>query len=44
MKFALGATLVKSANHWRAFDTAFEVYFSIARAAVLARARRRAGL
>ena len=29
IKSALGATLVKSANHWRAFDTAFEVYFSI---------------
>jgi hypothetical protein len=29
IKFALGATLVKSANHWRAFDTAFEVYFSL---------------
>jgi hypothetical protein len=29
VKFALGATLVKSANHWRAFDTAFEVYFSL---------------
>ena len=29
IKFALGATLVKSANHWRAFDTAFEIYFSI---------------
>lgn len=28
VKSALGATLVKSANHWRAFDTAFEVYFS----------------
>jgi uncharacterized protein with von Willebrand factor type A (vWA) domain len=29
IKFALGSTLVKSANHWRAFDTAFEVYFSM---------------
>ena len=29
LKFALGATLVKSANHWRAFDTAFEIYFSM---------------
>ena len=29
VKFALGATLVKSANHWRAFDTAFEIYFSM---------------
>jgi uncharacterized protein with von Willebrand factor type A (vWA) domain len=25
---ALGATLVKSAGHWPAFETAFEVYFS----------------
>jgi len=29
IKFALGATLVKSANHWRAFDNAFEIYFSL---------------
>jgi uncharacterized protein with von Willebrand factor type A (vWA) domain len=29
VKYALGATLVKSAAHWRAFDTAFEVYFSL---------------
>ena len=29
IKFALGATLVKSANHWRAFEVAFEVYFSM---------------
>ncbi len=28
-KYALGATLVKSSAHWRAFDTAFEVYFSL---------------
>ncbi|HET9091490.1 MAG TPA: hypothetical protein VFN50_03710, partial [Acidimicrobiales bacterium] len=29
IKYALGATLVKSSAHWRAFDTAFEVYFSL---------------
>ena len=29
VKFALGATLVKSSAHWKAFDTAFEVYFSV---------------
>ena len=27
-KYALAATLVKSSAHWRAFDTAFEVYFA----------------
>src|SRR5688572_29268814 len=27
-KFALAATLVKSAAHWKAFETVFEVYFS----------------
>jgi uncharacterized protein with von Willebrand factor type A (vWA) domain len=29
LKFALGATLVKSSAHWKAFETAFEVYFSM---------------
>lgn len=29
LKYALGATLVKSSTHWKAFDTAFEVYFSL---------------
>jgi prepilin-type processing-associated H-X9-DG protein len=29
LKYALGATLVKSSSHWRAFETAFEVYFSL---------------
>ncbi len=29
LKYALAATLVKSSAHWRAFDTAFEVYFSM---------------
>ncbi|MDA8267809.1 MAG: VWA domain-containing protein [Actinomycetota bacterium] len=29
LKYALAATLVKSADHWRAFDTAFEVFFSL---------------
>ncbi|MGH9083687.1 MAG: VWA domain-containing protein, partial [Acidimicrobiales bacterium] len=28
LKAALGATLVKSSSHWRAFETAFEIYFS----------------
>lgn len=28
-KYALGATLVKSNTHWRAFETIFEVYFSL---------------
>ena len=28
-KYALGATLVKSNAHWRAFETVFEVYFSL---------------
>lgn len=28
LKYALGATLVKSNSHWRAFETAFEVYFA----------------
>ncbi|MDP9070315.1 MAG: hypothetical protein M3N68_03330, partial [Actinomycetota bacterium] len=28
-KFALGATLVKNGAHWKAFETAFEVYFSM---------------
>ncbi|HET9731242.1 MAG TPA: VWA domain-containing protein [Acidimicrobiales bacterium] len=28
-KFALGATLVKNNAHWRAFETVFDVYFSL---------------
>ena len=28
-KYALGCTLVKNAAHWRAFETVFEVYFSL---------------
>ena len=28
-KYALAATLVKSKSHWRAFETIFEVYFSL---------------
>src|SRR3712207_3009203 len=28
-KFALAATLVKNAAHWKAFETVFEVYFSM---------------
>src|SRR3954465_4684468 len=27
-KFALAATMVKNAAHWKAFETVFEVYFS----------------
>jgi uncharacterized protein with von Willebrand factor type A (vWA) domain len=33
LKYALGASLVKSATHWRAYETAFEVYFSLQRGA-----------
>ena len=29
LKYALAATLVKSSTHWKAFETAFEVYFSM---------------
>ena len=29
LKYALAATLVKSSAHWRAFETAFEVYFAV---------------
>ena len=28
LKYALAATLVKSSSHWRAFETAFEIYFA----------------
>ena len=28
-KYALAATLVKRSNHWKAFETVFEVYFSL---------------
>ena len=28
-KYALGATLVKNHNHWKAFETVFDVYFSL---------------
>jgi uncharacterized protein len=28
-KFALAATLVKNSSHWKAFETVFEVYFSL---------------
>src|SRR5438093_11322351 len=30
-KYALAATLVKSHSHWKAFETVFEVYFSLRR-------------
>src|ERR1035437_1067552 len=29
LKYALGASLVKSSTHWRAYDTTFEIYFSL---------------
>jgi len=29
LKYALAATLVKSSAHWRAFETAFEVFFAV---------------
>ena len=29
LKYALAATLVKSSSHWRAFETAFEVFFAV---------------
>ena len=29
LKYALAATLVKSSSHWRAFETAFEVFFAL---------------
>jgi hypothetical protein len=29
VKYALGASLVKTSSHWRAFETAFEIYFSL---------------
>ncbi|HAM01381.1 MAG TPA: hypothetical protein DCQ30_04015 [Acidimicrobiaceae bacterium] len=29
LKYALAATLVKSSAHWKAFETAFEVYFAV---------------
>src|ERR1700760_2413508 len=28
-KYALAATLVKNSAHWKAFETVFEVYFSL---------------
>ncbi len=33
LKYALAATLVKSSSHWRAFETAFEVFFAVRPAA-----------
>ena len=29
LKYTLAATLVKSSSHWRAFETAFEVFFAV---------------
>src|SRR6202034_893163 len=28
LKYALGATLVKSSSHWHAFETTFDIYFA----------------
>ncbi len=41
LKYALAATLVKSSSHWRAFETAFEVFFAL-RTGAARRARARA--
>lgn len=29
VKYALGASLVKSSSHWRAYETAFEIFFAL---------------
>ena len=29
LKYTLGASLVKSSTHWRTYETAFEIYFSL---------------
>ena len=29
IKYTLGASLVKSSTHWRTYETAFEIYFSL---------------
>ncbi|HXW38555.1 MAG TPA: hypothetical protein VEJ44_02585, partial [Acidimicrobiales bacterium] len=29
IKYTLGASLVKSSAHWRAYETTFEIYFSL---------------
>ena len=29
LKYALGASLVKSSTHWRTYETTFEIYFSL---------------
>ncbi len=29
VKYTLGASLVKTSSHWRTFETAFEIYFSL---------------
>ena len=41
-KYALAATLVKNNAHWRAFETVFEVYFSLRGSPVQHRRGRRA--
>ena len=43
-KYALGATLVKNNAHWRAFETVFEVYFSLRGPEYKIAGRRRADL
>ena len=40
-KYALAATLVKNNAHWRAFETVFEVYFSLRGRQYAHRRRRR---
>ena len=42
-KYALAATLVKNHAHWRAFETVFEVYFSLGLAVRHRRGRGRPG-
>ena len=43
LKYALAATLVKSSSHWRAFETAFEVFFAVRTGGEPARRGRGAG-
>ncbi len=43
LKYALAATLVKSSSHWRAFETAFEVFFALRTGGDVGCRRRGAG-
>ena len=43
LKYALAATLVKSSSHWRAFETAFEVFFAVRTGGAGRRGRGRGG-